>query len=304
MYAGCEDKVKKDTRILTGNKYTKTTETNSEISSSETKSNYYPKRIKPCVEESILPGVTEDSHYRKWKFSKRWEAAKILISEWKRLGYDKEKTKSMVLDWNRLNKPPLTPKQVEENLLPLVDWVFKREFEYGCKKKLLELRVCFIKERRCLYYEEYSRNKAKSLSIYPDEDFDKNGWPGYLRKNYEYGLLAEVIYREMRTFASDKGVPQDGIVFIGFEYLARRITIEYKDIFPTAMTVCRAMKVLEEVGLLRKVSKGCFGGKGLRRANGYQRIMPIPNPQPEAIDEDSTNLLQQVKGVKKEVLYT
>ncbi len=265
---------------------------------------YYPARIKPCVVESIVQGVIEECHIRKWKFSKRWQAAIILISEWKRLGYDQEKIKSMVLDWNRLNKPPLNSKQVERNLLPLVDWVFEKRIEYGCKKKLLELRICFIEKRGCLYYEAYLRNRAKSLTVYPEEDFDKNGWPGYLKKNFEKGFLAEVIYREMRTFASDKGVSQDGIVYVGFEYLARRISAEYKDLSPTAMAVCRAMKVLEEVDLLRKVAKGCFGGKGFRRANGYQRTMPIPTPQPDVSEEDVTDVLQYKNEVKNEVLYT
>ncbi|OGC76210.1 MAG: hypothetical protein A2Z27_03545 [candidate division Zixibacteria bacterium RBG_16_50_21] len=241
----------------------------------------YPKRLKTCLLELLQNGVRETGNPRKWESMARRRVAIYILMEMKRLGYSLERASQEILAWNEKNAPSLNQKQVDKNLIPLVAWVFEKGGELGCKKSLLEHKICFIENRACDYYEEFLKNRRGADNLYDEQEFIRKGWEYYLRENYCNWMTAVAIYEELRTFGREKGISQDGKVNIGCARLGARIKLRYKDIDTSPMAVYRGLMTLVEVGLMTIPERGYYGRSRWKKANGYIRIMPIPDlPEP------------------------
>lgn len=243
--------------------------------------------IKDCVRQLLARGVHEKPPPGKWHRSEQKKAAYLILLELQRIDVDRDEPRQMIVDWNEdRNDPPMPMSQARHHIVDLVDWVYDRaeksdrRFELGCTGLLrdggLAMRgvhfdpICLGPEN-CDYHQS---RIGRSLDSFDEDAFYDNGWYTYLLNNFVNGMYAYKLYLELRYIAMEKGLSQRDPIYVGFRALAKRLSKKIKD-DPSPMGVVRAMRVLEQVGLVKTVEKGRPGPHG-KRANGYMRILPIP----------------------------
>jgi len=68
--------------------------------------NKLPQDIKPCIVKMLGSGLAKGNTFA------RSEVALIIAVEMRRLGKDKEKTLSLLMRWNKDNRPPIRSPDV------------------------------------------------------------------------------------------------------------------------------------------------------------------------------------------------
>lgn len=232
----------------------------------------YPEHLKTCLEEALSQGIQENPPERESN-SKRRIAVQFLTMDFKRIGHDQDHIEKELIMWNmEKNKPRLD----EKDMMDVIDWSFKLDGELGCTGKLVEHGFCFRDKRQCNYFNEFIRIN-QGIAKHDDSLYDLYGWPDFLVNKYKNGYVADCVYRQLRIIRLKRGLPQEGIIYIGCQSLATIVMQSYRDIKPDAMRVLSAIHNLEKAGLVLIKEKGCpgtFNG----RANGYVIIYPIPKP--------------------------
>lgn len=248
----------------------------------------FPKIWKDCILKLLNEGVDGYPNRGKWDKSNQKEAAIYISMEARRLGDSMAKTMDLILEWNQeKNDPPLPKTKI---LTDVVSYVYEQNPppQLGCKRQLVRKGYC-LRERGgpCKYWEELTK-RQKPPDKWEFNDFDRNGWPEYLRKCYKNGELLIRIYYAIRIFAADKLLSQKDPIMIGVRTIRKLIIQYWKDINPSLMSICSALHILEDCGLLVKLESGAPGDHS-RRSNVYRIIYPIPRI-PDLPKEEASNL--------------
>ena len=95
-----------------------------------------PNKLKTCLQEYLDEGMSESPEMSRWHTSTYKAFAMFLIADLKRLGFDRNKVKKIIREWNeQRNNPPMPAKEADRHLYDLVDWTYdKFQYEYGCSK--------------------------------------------------------------------------------------------------------------------------------------------------------------------------
>ena len=235
-----------------------------------------PNKLKTCLQEYLDEGISEGPEVSRWHKSTYKTVAMFLIADLKRLGFDKNKVKKMIREWNeQRNDPPMPAKEADSHLYNLVDWVFENfSYEYGCSKDgdLYKEGLCFRDKRECPYYNELIRlnnNPYRSSG----KIYHELGWAEYLSKEYGNGRLMDYVYKTIRNrcLIIDSRVAYLGVHRIGNSILEQ--TREYTKFHD--MDIHRAVTNLINEGLIIKVEAG-KPGKNSRESNGIEIVNPVP----------------------------
>ena len=200
----------------------------------------------------------------------------FLISDLKRIGFDKNKVKKMIREWNeQRNDPPMPAKAADSHLYNLVDWVYdKFKYEYGCGKdgELYTEGVCFIDKRECPYYNELIRlNNDPYRSS--GKIYNELGWTEYLSKEYRNGRLMDYVYKTIRNQCL---IRDSRVAYLGVHRIGNLIVDQTREITKFHdMDIYRAVTNLINEGLVIKVETG-KSGKNSRLSNGYEIVNPVP----------------------------
>ena len=235
-----------------------------------------PNKLKTCLQEYLDEGISESPEVSRWHKSIYKSIAMFLISDLKRLGFDRNKVKEMIRNWNeQRNDPPMPAKEADGHLYNLVDWVYdKFKYEFGCGKDgdLYKEGICFIDKRECPYFDEMIRLNNNPYRFF-GKDYDDLGWGKYLSKEYKNGRLMGYVYKTIRKQCLIKN---SRVAFIGFHRIANSIlneTREYTKFHD--MDIHRAVTNLINEGLIIKVETG-KSGKNSQLSNGYEIVYPVP----------------------------
>lgn len=232
--------------------------------------------MKPCLKQYFDSGLHEEPLSGNWHRSRNKEIGMLIISEFKRLGYERSEVKKLIRDWNTRCTPAMPLKEGERHLIGLVDWVYDRfKGNYGCGDEgfLVQNGYCFRHERACDYFSHFQRINTSNSFLFDPVDYDNKGWPLFLQQNYSNGRLADEVYRKIRG-ANHK--QQFSVIYIGLQSISTQIlnsTREFTILSP--VQIRRAIHLLENENLISMVEKGVRGPNS-RKANGYRFNYPVP----------------------------
>jgi len=236
-----------------------------------------PNIMKDCLKAHFEKGLQDGLDENRTLY--------YIITELIRLGYSKEKIARKIDSWFKKMGKKLPPNKFKEKVLSVIDWALKRPRELGCSAKgsLKILGYC-LKENVPNYtcrYEERMKTIRKILSNpkhFNESAFHDYRWPEFLfRVKKGAGFYATEVYKLIRRTETLRGLIPGDIVFLGFAAMQQFFLTEYRGLCPSQMTMFRAVKVLEEFGLIKQVIKG-KRGETSKQSNGYRRILPIPKP--------------------------
>lgn len=208
-----------------------------------------------------------------------------IVTELIRLGYSREQIVAEMDRWYKKMGKTLSPNRFKEKVISVIDWAFRNPRELGCSEKgsLKMFGYCLEKnDRECTC--EYKDRMIKIRKIlsnpkhFNETAFHEYGWPEFLLKAKKgAGFYAAEVYKLIRRTETLRGLIPGDIVFLGFAEMRSFFLTQYRDLRPSLMAMVRAIRVLEEFGLIKCVIKG-KRGKAARQANGYRRVLPIPKP--------------------------
>lgn len=244
-----------------------------------------PNILRDCLQSILENGSSEKIAYYH---------AYLLAKEFKRVQYPIEKAIGEIEKWAGKCEPALTGSKLREINRTLQKVYEKNDpplncAENGCLKKM---EYCFLKyktDKSCEFnnsvqlIKEFLRNKKIQ-----ETGWDK--WEKYLQIRYKtlwHYLTA--FYTTLKTVELERGIPQNGKIFVGFRDIRNRIMARYKDYRPSTETLCLCSKILEEEKLI-KVERVEHSKRGTfkRQANGYTRIVPLPETLRETPDYTHT----------------
>lgn len=235
----------------------------------------FPKIWKDCIKNLYEQGIDGWPSRAKWNKSNQKDAAYLISMELRRLGKPLEEAIDLILQWNREKNDPPVPK--DKILTDVVDLVFKQNppWELGCKGILVDRGLCLREQgEHCKYWEKLTK-RQKPPDQWDVNDFDRNGWPEYLRKCYKNGELLIRTYLAIRMFAAAKLLSQGDPIMVGIRTIRQWIVRYWKDFNPSLMGISSALHTLEDCGLLIKLESGTPGDHS-RNANVYKIVYPIP----------------------------
>lgn len=149
--------------------------------------------------------------------------------------------------------------------------------------------VYYQKCRKPLKWLKYKRNPEVDAKFAEYE-----WWPvleemGRQRRKYKEGYWAARVYGVLMEIETARHIPQGGIIYIGYRNLHTCLRRRYNPPLPKLESLPAIMQFLEKAGLIRiyhaKPNQSIQrSGKIVRMANGYQRVIPIPEPPQHIVD--------------------
>jgi len=208
-----------------------------------------------------------------------------IVTELIRLGYSQEQIVAEMDNWYKKMGKTLPPNRFKERVISVIDWAFRNLRELGCSEKgSLKMFGYCLKKNDPEYTCEYKERMIKIRKVlsnpkhFNESAFHEYGWPEFLLKVKKgAGFYAAEVYKLIRRTETLRGLIPGDIIFLGFAEMRRSFMTQCRDLRPSQMTMFRAIKILEEFGLIKCVVKG-KRGIARRQANGYRRILPIPKP--------------------------
>lgn len=215
------------------------------------KKNYSLKGMRECVRDAFEKGVTDEETFRKMRHA--------IICEMKLLGINKAKIKMALIEWNKKNKPKLSPNETKRQLNDYVDWSFKKDTKISCKALK---DYCIDKGRFCEYRK---KTKRESQQI----PFDFLEAVTFLENRY--GAEGFELVKILRTIIKIKKFKDaKWVLFVGLrEIQAQLMDTERWNV--DLMTISRRLYKLETIGFI-KITRGEKGSFGNKKANAYEFI--------------------------------
>lgn len=211
--------------------------------------------LRDCVKEALDKGSARGLEFRKMRHA--------IIAELKRLGYESSEIKDSLLEWNKRCEKPLSLSERKIQLLGYADWFFKKNCKTGCRA--LE-DYCVGKDKCQFYLRATYQNRQKTQKL----PFDIQELEKFLTGRFKAeGYVMMLVVRALEHFQHEKATGET--ILVGFRTMSSVIRDRLgHNILP--MTVFRAMRFLEEEGVLKKVVVG-KPGSFTHQANGY-RFLP------------------------------
>lgn len=227
--------------------------------------------MRDCIAEIYRNGASGE---------RRNYATFLMVVELNRLGYSEADIRAELVEWNKKNDPPFTPREVESNLIKTVGSTLQKGYKVGCRK-IAYRGFCLFEPRDqkdCKYCNEAKAFRQKKVRRHYEDNYNHSNWSDHLRaKFYSTGYYADLYYRELKVLEVERDLPPGSPLFIGCRAMAGRILNKYRHHNLDPKTSLRVLKLLVEVGLTKQVSKG-KPGTARRFANAYCRVLPIPKP--------------------------
>lgn len=236
-----------------------------------------PDVLKDCLKLHYDEGLQDGYDENRTRY--------YIITELFRTGKTKEDIIADMENWYGRMGQSLVPNKLKEKILQPLEWAVKYPRVLSCSKggSLKTLGYCLKCDDpnyECKYeeVEKILRQKRSNGNYFDESLFDRYNWGRvlFVRKN-KLGFYAFHLYKIIREREIEKNLLPGDIVFIGYVEMRKRMIAKYRDIKPNPMDMCRTSRVLEEFGLIKRVVKGSRG-KTRKQANGYRRILPIPEP--------------------------
>lgn len=228
-----------------------------------------PDILRDCLREHYVERLTRAALF---------DAARRLADDLKRRHFTKAMALEIVLSLvsRRLTLGREQHQQVEK----AVTWVFDEQ-EHGltCTGVLAREGMCFKTERRCRFDEQaqdlHTERVASTSQGLP------TAWTQYLEGVHPTEVLfvswtyAELVRYELknRCTPGDERTP----IFVGYRVIADGVRATRRTGVFDKNVALRSVRRLQEIGLVRMVVKGESGTRR-RKANGYVRVVPVPQP--------------------------
>lgn len=233
-----------------------------------------PMIMRDCIKETYVDKPNAETIFK---------AAIRIADDLKRRSFVEDDALKIVLDQLTIKLKFLKRAQ-HKSIVQAVQWVFKeQESGLTCTGALLKEGVCFLKDRPCRFNIEENHIRQAKRNIYavgmPENwrEFMANLHPGD-------AYYADWIYKELAKLEQEKNLipgEKKTPIFVSYRTLASRVNAARRQGGMDFHAAARVIKLLEDVGLIKKVVQGKRGTmKGL--ANGYIRVIPFPLPNEES----------------------
>jgi len=236
-----------------------------------------PKILRDCLKTILETGSQKsEAHIH----------AYLLAKEFKRLDWSLEIAIGAIDKWSEHCDPPLMGSGLS-SIYKTVNKVYEKDDPpLSCAEDrfLKENGYCFLKSENdssCEFnnavqlIKEFLRNRKI-------QEVGWNDWERYFQHKYKsIWLYLVAFYSTLKRVEIERGIPQNGTIFIGFRAIRNSILLRYRDYRPSLETLCMCSKVLEDEGLItaQRVPHSKRGAYR-KQANGYMRVVPLP-PVPQ-----------------------
>lgn len=217
--------------------------------------NKLPQRIKPCIAKMLGSCLAKGNTFA------RSEVALIIAVEMHRLGKDKEKTLSLLMRWNKDNRPPIRPPDVRS----AVNRAYRNEkYDYGCNNAVV-LNFCRYRDKaECPFYSKLMvKLGRKGKGRHSELDFYKKGWPKVLKSS------EAMLYLALRPIEKLQGKRAGQMVVVPYRLLHRYSGVNMG-------LIAKHLEKLKKVGLIDYKKGEPYLWK--IQATEITRIIPIPKP--------------------------
>ncbi|MBE0426371.1 MAG: hypothetical protein IBX72_06965 [Nitrospirae bacterium] len=211
-----------------------------------------PKAIRPCIATMIKTGFEEGG------IPDRSSISAILASEFVKLGFERNRIEHELLEWNRLNNPPLR----QSAIFSTINTAIRRKYNYSCRYAFLK-EFC-IGQDLCIFSKGLSRVYKINFRL-----FFTYHWQLILSNKSKLVYWVALPELEKR-----KGLKPGSVIYENHVEIARFAGISKKYVRP-------ALEELSAYGLIeyRPGTPRRWEGK----ATEVRRIFPIPKPPREAV---------------------
>jgi len=206
------------------------------------------KGIRPCI------ATLYETPLLKGQFPPRSQVSIILASEFKRIGLDYDSIIARLEYWNRYNKPPLTPRDLER----AVNNSISKDYKYTCGNPILR---DFCVGREYCQFNQYVISKKKKPN---DLKFIDYGWQKYL-SNRQVLVFAVALPHLENTRKIGRG----GLICANHKQIAEACGI-------SPGRIGQDLRLLASVGLIEYNVGRPRKWEGI--ASEIRRIFPIPRP--------------------------